>query len=326
MIVDSAGNLYGTTAHGGPSDQGVVFELIPNAGRTSWKYKLLHAFCSLGGADCLDGAGPEGRLTYHGASSGAPYDGVSPLYGVAAGGGALNRNDGVVYSLTPGPGRRWTQTVLHVFCQKTNCSDGANPDISPTLDGSGNLFGSTIHGSGFGVVYKLDAGTWAFSVPHAFCAAQLCDGPAGPVTIDAAGNLFAPVGRGPTGHGGLIELSPSGAGWTYIKLHDFCGTQGCPDGSDPAGNLIIDSSGNLFGTATRWGPAGKAQAGDVFEWNGSLQVLQGFCLTSLCRDGKGPMGPLTMDANGSIFGTTLHGGPNREPLEGGGTVFELTPD
>ena len=72
--MDIAGNLYGTTSAVDKKFTGTVFELIPNAKRTKWRIKELYQFCK---TNCEDGTQPSG-LTYAGASSGIPYDGVSP--------------------------------------------------------------------------------------------------------------------------------------------------------------------------------------------------------------------------------------------------------
>jgi uncharacterized repeat protein (TIGR03803 family) len=73
LIMDTAGNLYGVTALGTASDQGVIYELSP-AG-AGWNYTLLHTFSG------PDGAVPSGALRYVGFDTGALYDGISALYG-----------------------------------------------------------------------------------------------------------------------------------------------------------------------------------------------------------------------------------------------------
>lgn len=82
VILDGAGNLYGTTIAGGTGN-GVVFELSPQADG-SWKYTLLHTFVG------IDGSQPDANLTLG-------SDGK--LYGTTASGGA--HGGGVVFQLTP---------------------------------------------------------------------------------------------------------------------------------------------------------------------------------------------------------------------------------
>ena len=104
-IADVNGNLYGTTLGGGAHDCGVAFKLTP----ATKKLKILHDFCTLNG----DGNALDYALSYMGKSSGALYDGISPLYGTTANGGA--NDHGTVFSLTP-KGERWKLKTLYAFC------------------------------------------------------------------------------------------------------------------------------------------------------------------------------------------------------------------
>ena len=104
-IADVNGNLYGTTLGGGAHDCGVAFKLTP----ATKKLKILHDFCTLNG----DGNALDYALSYMGKSSGALYDGISPLYGTTANGG--ENDHGTVFSLTP-KGERWKLKTLYAFC------------------------------------------------------------------------------------------------------------------------------------------------------------------------------------------------------------------
>ncbi|HEY1941362.1 MAG TPA: choice-of-anchor tandem repeat GloVer-containing protein, partial [Roseiarcus sp.] len=105
LILDTAGNLYGTTVVGG-AGHGLVFELSTGARP---RLQVLQAFCRQTG--CADGDIPGAPLTYAGADTGALYDGVSPLYGTTNAGGA--HHNGAVFQLTSVPGqRRRSETVL----------------------------------------------------------------------------------------------------------------------------------------------------------------------------------------------------------------------
>ncbi len=156
LIADTAGNLYGTTSQGGQFSKGTAFELMPNANRTKWKFKLLHAFCSAGGTSCTDGSIPLSGLTYAGAASGTPYDGTSALYGTTVDGGRASPGSGVVYQLVPNGGGA-NETVLYRFCPKSPCSGGASPEAGVTVDGAGDLYGTTAVGgkNGLGTVFEL---------------------------------------------------------------------------------------------------------------------------------------------------------------------------
>ncbi|MGH6889481.1 MAG: choice-of-anchor tandem repeat GloVer-containing protein [Rhizomicrobium sp.] len=86
LMVDTAGNLYGTTQLVSDTEGGIVFKLAPNARRTRWKFQILYTFCAL--ANCGDGSDPVAGITYAGQANGKLYDGVSPLFGTTLQGGA----------------------------------------------------------------------------------------------------------------------------------------------------------------------------------------------------------------------------------------------
>ena len=110
-IVDTAGNLYGTTAGGGAFNLGTVYELVrgldPKTKATTWTHVTLYDFCPAGAQPCIDGTSPEGRLAYPGSLTGARYDGKSPFYGTAAGGnGNGGAGEGVIFRSSPATARR----------------------------------------------------------------------------------------------------------------------------------------------------------------------------------------------------------------------------
>ncbi len=348
LIEDTAGNLYGTTPSGGAHGLGVAFELSPNADRSVWTLQVLYNFCSQGGSGCTNGNGPSSGLTHAGAQTGVAYDGVSPLYGITLVGGSANK--GTVFQLTPGqPG--WFETVLYDFCSQGGaaCTDGALPRGGLLVDPAGNLFGTTNEGganhlsdgdSGAGTAFELisDGHIWTETVLYNFCAAANCkDGgaPAAALIQDASGNLYGTTSQGgractnPASVGAtcgvIFKLVPNGTASQETVLYRFCRRDDCGDGAFPAASLLMDSSGNLFGTAYAGGghdaePDGMG-GGVAFELSGShLHVLHAFCAQggSACTDGYEPLTNLVMDSSGNLFGTAFAGA-------GEGTVFKLTP-
>jgi uncharacterized repeat protein (TIGR03803 family) len=323
LIMDVAGSLYGTTNAGGAgSNGGVAFKLTPNAGRTHWKATVLVSFCVKN--NCADGSQPYGGLTYVGAQTGAPYDGVSPLYGMTSAGG--RRFGGVVFSLTPDANGKWSKSVLYAFCSTGghNCTDGAFPSGQLVTDAVGNLYGGTESGgpNGHGVVFRLSPQlgerSWSETVLHGFCSLANCaDGwrTESGLVFDGSGNLFgSAVGNDSVG-GVLFKVDSGGA---YSVIYDFCSQPNCADGSAPRnlGGLVIDPDGNIFGTTAE---GGSQNWGTVFELHaGSFKVLKNFC--SGCDTGGVPSGGLLLDAAGNIFGTTGYGGKL-----GQGVVFKLMP-
>jgi uncharacterized repeat protein (TIGR03803 family) len=150
----------------------------------------------------------------------------------------------------------------------------------------------------------------------------------GDLLIDGSGSLFGTYESGGKQRynccGVAFRLVPNGAQFEYSVVYNFCSKKNCRDGVSPQAGLISDQSGNLFGTTSDGGShyIGGIGGGTVFELSGStLTTLYDFCAKHECRDGENPAGPLIMDANGNLFGTTQNGGE----AEQGGTVFELSP-
>lgn len=188
LILDSAGNIYGTTLDGGAYDYGVVFELVRGS-NGSWTEKVLHSFS--GGAD---GTGPEGGLA---------FDAAGNLYGASV---------FTVFQLVPTSTGEWTENILHTF---TGGNDGSGPDSVLTFDKAGNLYGTTNAGGMHrGTVFELSHhanGTWSEKILHKFSATG-GDGFSpffGGVAIDSQGNLYGTTGGGGSSNEGVVyEIVP----------------------------------------------------------------------------------------------------------------------
>jgi uncharacterized repeat protein (TIGR03803 family) len=331
LIIDGAGNLYGTTWMGGDSGRGVVFELTPNASRTAWKETVLHSFCAQ--TNCDDGSAPLAGLI---------MDAAGNLYGTTVQGGGTQSDAGVVFELTPhGSRTSWTETVLYSFCAQANCVDGAGPAAGLIMDGAGNLYGTAQNGgaaSGRGVVFELTPNasrtSWTETVLYSFCAQANCADGAEPfagVTMDAAGNLYGTTFKGGASDmGAVFELTPNASrtSWTETVLHSFCAQTSCDDGALPSASLIVDAAGNLYGTTDYGDPTSSTQYGPgvVFELTPNAAgtpwtetVLHRFCSRGTpCPDGSVSGAGLITDGAGNLYGTTIGGGVNN-----GGVVFEV---
>lgn len=304
VIFDAAGNLYGTTVFGGTSGAGMVFELTNPEAPAGWTESILYNFS--GGSD---GSQPYGGLI---------FDSAGNLYGTTFQGGASNA--GTVYELTPGKGGAWTETVLYSFA---GGSDGMGPQSDLNFDHVGNLFGTTASGGspGNGIVFELTpgkSGDWTETVLHRFMTSEGTS-PRAAVIFDKSGSLYGTLANdGTFGAGAVFRLKPTNGGtWTEETLYTFTGGA---DGFGPLCRLIL-LRGKLYGTAVIGGGSG---VGTVFEvsppaihhgaW--TLNVLHTFACGS---DGCYPWAGLTMDSNGTFYGTTQFGGlPSN-----GGTVFAL---
>jgi len=249
LILDAAGNLYGTTVQGGNSGKGIVFELSPTVSGP-WTETIVHQFGSISG----DGSAPEGTLI---------MDASGNLYGTTTLGGA--KNDGIVFELSPTGGGSWMETILHTFGEG---SDGQLPQAGLIMDASGNLYGTTSYGgdhNNSGTVFEVSptgGGAWTEAVLHNFGNSS-DDGvdPVDSLIFDSTGNLYGTTSAGGAyGFGTVFKLSPrTGGGWTEARLHMFGNGL---DGQTPAGNLIFDASGNLYGTTVG---GGVNDDGTVFE-------------------------------------------------------------
>jgi uncharacterized repeat protein (TIGR03803 family) len=199
LIVDSAGNLYGTTANGGALCNGwscgVVYELKPLPGG-GWKEVVLHRFHLNG----TDGHTPGWGALY--------MDGTGRLYGTTQGGGCCG---GVVYKLTLQPDGHWKEKILYQF---KGGAKGYLPNAGVVMDEAGILYGITDAGGygDCGVIYKLapqPAGKWAYTVLHTFGHGDDGCMPEGNLAIDQNGNLYGgTVLGGAYGAGVVFRLRP----------------------------------------------------------------------------------------------------------------------
>jgi hypothetical protein len=291
VIFDSLGNLYGVTTYGGANGYGAVFELIKVDGL--WTEAVLHNF-----ADGSDGAYPYGGVimdskgnlyggTIQGGSNsvGTFYE-LSPsgsgwteavIYNYdfngltmdAAGnilGVALDDGKPSIIEQSPNGNGGWNQSVIHSFSPQLGLSN-------PVFDQAGNIYcaiASGKRGTGHGSVYKFTRGKKGKWTGKAIPLEGGADGSdPGGIVLDSAGNIygimtFGGTGEGTAGAGTVYELvAPVGTGLYQEKL---LSTFNGADGTEPLGTLVLDGSGNLYGT-TEYGGEFGAPYGDgvVFE-------------------------------------------------------------
>ena len=268
------------------------------------KFHVLYNF--QGGTDA---SGPIGGLVRRG----------KDYYGTTYSGGTNNL--GTVYKVTPGG----AETVIHSF---GSGSDGANPQAGLVADAKGNLYGTTYSGGteNRGTVFKVTP-KGKESVLYSFCPnyPHCTDGfnvSAG-LILDAEGNLYGTsYAGGANSLGTVFKVALDG---TETVLYSF---KGGNDGADPAGSVIADSAGNLYGTTYSGGSTTNCSTfgcGTVFELaaDGTESVLHSFTGGS---DGANPFASLIMDAAGNLYGTTWSGGSSNCSGSGCGTVYKVATD
>jgi uncharacterized repeat protein (TIGR03803 family) len=293
LILDSAGNLYGTTTYGGAENRGTVFEISPSGSET-----VLHAFEAESGQD---GAFPLG---------GVVMDANGNLYGATSEGGP--KFLGAIYKIAPGG----AETVLYTF---NGNQDGYAPSESLVMDGAGNLYGTTTYGGGqgAGTVFKITPDgalttLYRFRGNGGYGDGEEPDG----LIMDASGNLYGITRNGGGfGRGMVFEVTPNG---TETALYNF---KNDADGYLPDGDLAMDASGNLYGATFNGGTGnGTSYDGTVFKLapDGAETVLYDFSKSK----GYQPLGNLLKDSSGYFYGTTSGDGPYKHYS---GVVYRLIP-
>lgn len=330
------GALYGTTLFGGsgpcPGGCGTVFRLTKT--RAGVTETVIHTFQG----ELADGQTP---------TSSVAFDAAGNLYGTAEGG---MHGCGIVYELSPAKSGQWTESILHNFDTFNGSDDGCINDgnFSPTgaliFDKSGNLYGTTIQGgggdtnffcsNGCGTVFQMTRqgdGTWRETVIHSFPHSGASSDGSNPqvgVLMDTAGNLYGTTFLGgEAGSGVVYQLQAAGNNtWKENILFTFTGDS---TGFYPYGELVLDNSGNLYGTTSAGGNCNSC-AGTVYRltpqgqgaWKETVVHFFGLANPS---DGVFPQG-LLKDNHGNLYGSTQFGGGSGGNCSniGCGSVYELS--
>jgi uncharacterized repeat protein (TIGR03803 family) len=235
---------------------------------------------------------------------------------------------------------------------------GTAPDGQLFIDINGDLRGATVVANNGGATYEIVNTGGGFATTPTF----LADIPSGLNTLvgvpnlssDPNGDLFGLMFSGGANHlGTVVEFPADGSATKTVAT--FTPATGA---SNPGGRLLIDPSGNLFGTTLSGGAHGSGTLFEVKAGSGTPTVLTSFKAGdvpsgsgNLVEDAAGDLfgtttdsvfevkktgatyaaplilatfptetltSSLTIDAHGDIFGTTVAGGANND-----GTVFEI---
>jgi uncharacterized repeat protein (TIGR03803 family) len=227
LILDAKGNLYGTTSGGGAHSYGTVYKLSKTGKET-----VLYSFDWTGGATPL---------------AGLIEDAQGNLYGTTSAGGSGYKHTGTVFKLS----KSGVETVLHSFGNRE--ADGQTPEAGLISDADGNLYGTTVYGGGnpgSGTVFKVSK-TGKEKVLYTFTGGADGSLPVAGVIRDEQGNLYGTTERGGDfGPGTVFKVDTSGK---ETVLYSFTGGS---DGASPYAGLILDASGNLYGTTPIGGAYG----------------------------------------------------------------------
>lgn len=297
VTLDNLGNLYGTTEGGGTSQYGygLVFELSPMG--AGWKETVLHDFGDVGYY-------PKGRLI---------FDRVGNLYGMA----------GVVFELSPNGSGGWMVQTIYNGANEGDYYEGM------TMDSSGNIFGVTNNpftGVPESAVFELSPngdGGWNQKVIYSHAAGRNGFFWMTAPVLGPDGNLYGTTMSGTAykGHEAVYKITLETKGkkmgnWTEKVIYSFPLFNLAQKRVYPLSpGVLLDKSGNIYGSTVlgvqsvyELTPASKSSYTESTVWtfNGT--------------DGSDPLGTLTLDSAGNLYGTTQYGGSF-----GGGVVFEVAP-
>ena len=317
LLIDAAGDLFGTTEVNGPGGDGTVFEIANTATGYASTPTTLVGFNGI----APGGNGPEGGLI---ADSGGDLFGTTLVGGGGVGYGA-------VYEIAKTAAGYAAPTILGSFNGPNNGkavgNNGAYLKGNLVADAAGDLFGTTSGWGpgGSGTVFEIAKTATGYATPATLVSFNGTNGatPVAGLITDSAGDLFGTTSSGGTGnYGTVFEIAKTATGYasTPTTLVNFNYANGA--GINPLAGLIRDAAGDLFGTTSGGGRIGGVNDdyGTVFE---IANTATGYASTPTTllnfngADGSDPVGGLIMDAAGDLFGTTARGGANY------GTVFEI---
>jgi uncharacterized repeat protein (TIGR03803 family) len=334
LLRGTNGLFYGTTAHGGDFDNGIIFSAT-----TSGVISNLASFDGTNGAQPLVGLTqtPDGSF-YGAASAGGDFglgtifsfttngvltnlvsfngtNGARPLsplllgidgnlYGTTSLGGSSNT--GTVFLLTP---TGIVTLVSFVF------SNGAQPSGNLAQGADGTIYGTTSAGGayGYGTIFSLNT-LGVLTTLKSFTGGADGGGPQGGLIMASDGVTL----YGTTASGGINNVANSGSGTifsintagTFTSLHSFAPGEG----ANPFAPLFQAGNGILYGTTTGDGAAGL---GTVFTFRAGVGFTNVHSLVS--ADGTSPHAGLAAGTNGNLFGVTTVGGRNHV-----GTIYQLS--
>ncbi len=339
VVIDASGNLWGTTSAGGAGSNGSIFEVVKGSNTVT----TVASFSGANGANPNGGLFQDANGNFFGTTINGGTDNLGTVFEIVKGSNAITTiasfksggtnalnpsadvivdSAGNIFGVTPSGGTNNTGAIFEIV-HGTNTittvasfgpSNGASPVGNLAFDPNGNIVGTTVYtgaaGSGFGTVFSYSPTTHAITTLGTFNGANGTN-PYGGVVFDATGNLFGTTnsGTGTNKYGTIYEIAAGSN--TITTLAAFGPTTG---GINPRSGLVIDASGNLYGTATSGGTAGVGTIFELGRGQSTIQTLASFNTTN----GSTPRSTLAFDSQGNLYGTASLGGSSNT-----GTAFML---
>lgn len=275
LLVDPAGNLYGTSFYGGTDNVGTVFKVTPKGPLT-----VLHNFSASYGGELPQSIARDSKGDLYGAT---PY--IRGEFDIS----------GTLFKIEAEPGGTYKFGTLW--------SDFGIGPLSVTVDSKKNIYGIIEQDTG---IVSGDCGSCLFQISGAGAWTDLWDfdyvnyDPQGTLVTDKNGNVYGTIGGdgGSSSWGYVYEWSPTAG---YSVLHTFNSS----DGSYPDA-LALDAAGNVYGTTSEGGTNSLGTAFKI-STTGEFSTLYNFCSLTNCADGYEPYGTIAADSSGNLYGTTSAG-------------------
>jgi uncharacterized repeat protein (TIGR03803 family) len=272
LIIDPAGNLYGSSFYGGADNVGTVFKVTPTG-----SLAVLHSFRSSIGGESPMSIARDSKGNLYGAT---PY--IRGEFDI----------DSTIFKMSAQPNGKYNFGTLWSYFF-------TGPQAI-AVDSARNIYGIIQPYTG---IVSGNCGSCLFAISEAGAWTDLWDfdynnyNPLGNLVVDQAGDVYGTIGGdgGSSSWGYVYKWSPTSG---YSVLHDFNGS----DGSYPDG-LALDAAGNLYGTTDLGGTNNLGTAFQITA-TGTFSTLYNFCSLANCADGYAPYGTIAVDSSGNLFGTS----------------------
>jgi uncharacterized repeat protein (TIGR03803 family) len=222
-----------------------------------------------------------------------------------------------------------TLTTLYNF---SDLGDGGFPEAGLVMSTAGAFYGTTSGGAmGWGTVFELipsnGGATYTQKTLYSFTGGADGAQPVADLVLGKNNVIYGTTyGGGALGYGTVFQVAPTQGGvWTEKVLYSF---KGGNDGAYPAGGLVLNSSGVLYGTTYGGGTTGLGAVFQLAPAAGGVWTETTLYSFLGATDGAYPIADLTLNSAGILYGTTSQGGSitnSGGTYSNWGIVFQLAP-